>query len=186
MAAASASCENGKQKGQPIPDHVALKRWFDSIDVDHDGSLSVMELQAALREGGFSFSLGLVAQIIRQCDGDASTTITFDEFGRLHSFLSTVQKSFIESDTDASGRLSLAEIHAALQRFGYTIDPSALRTVFQRFDPMHVGSLGVHEFLALTLFLRSATATFKAFDAGGTGMVHLNFNQFLYASASTI
>ncbi len=60
------------------------------------------------------------------------------------------------------------------------------QVVFQRFDPTRNGSLGLTEFLALTLFLRSATATFNAFDPGRSGFIHLNFNQFLYACANTI
>lgn len=38
---------------------------FDAIDKDQNGSLTVQELQAALAEGGFDFSLALVAHIIR-------------------------------------------------------------------------------------------------------------------------
>lgn len=58
--------------------------------------------------------------------------------------------------------------------------------VFKRFDPSRSGALSLPEFLALTLFLRSATATFNAFDQQRTGVVHLNFNQFLYSAANTI
>lgn len=169
-----------------LPDEQSLRKWFDAIDKDQNGSLTVQELQAALAEGGFNFSLALVAHIIRQADRDGSNTITFNEFGRLHVFLSTVQASFSQLDLDHSGRLSLDEIASALRKFGYNIDPPALQTIFQRFDPMGVGSLGLHEFLAMTLFLRSASATFKAFDPQSSGTVQLNFNQFLYASASTI
>ena len=71
-------------------------------------------------------------------------------------------------------------------RAGYTLDRQALQTVFQRFDPSASGSLGMAEFLALTLFLRSATATFNAFDPQRSGFVRINFNQFLYACANTI
>jgi hypothetical protein len=69
---------------------------------------------------------------------------------------------------------------------GYHLDKPALQVVFQRFDPSRQNGLGLTEFLALTLFLRSATATFNAFDSGRTGVVRLNFNQFLYACANTI
>lgn len=64
---------------------------------------------------------------------------------------------------------------------GYRLDPPALRVLFNRFDPSGGGSLQLTEFLALTLFMRSATATFNAFDANRVGTITLNFNQFIYS-----
>jgi Ca2+-binding EF-hand superfamily protein len=64
---------------------------------------------------------------------------------------------------------------------GYRLDPPALRVLFNRFDPSGSGSLQLTEFLALTLFMRSATATFNAFDANRVGNITLNFNQFIYS-----
>lgn len=69
---------------------------------------------------------------------------------------------------------------------GYKLDPPALRVVFDRFDPSRSEALGLTEFLGLTLFLRSATATFNAFDSTRAGFIKLNFNQFLYACANTV
>ena len=66
------------------------------------------------------------------------------------------------------------------------LERQALQAVFQRFDPARSGALGLAEFLALTLFLRSATATFNAFDPQRTGVVRLSFNQFLYAASHTV
>lgn len=64
---------------------------------------------------------------------------------------------------------------------GYRLDAPALRVLFNRFDPSGSGSLQLTEFLALTLFMRSATATFNAFDANRAGTITLNFNQFIYS-----
>jgi hypothetical protein len=66
------------------------------------------------------------------------------------------------------------------------LERPAFDVVFKRFDPSRSGALNLPEFLAMTLFLRSATATFNAFDQPGTGIIHLNFNQFLYGAANTI
>lgn len=64
---------------------------------------------------------------------------------------------------------------------GYRLDAPALRVLFNRFDPSGSGSLQLTEFLALTLFMRSSTATFNAFDANRVGTITLNFNQFIYS-----
>lgn len=54
---------------------------------------------------------------------------------------------------------------------GYKLDTPALRVVLTRFDPCRNGALQLTEFLALTLFMRSATATFNAFDASRAGTI---------------
>jgi hypothetical protein len=51
-----------------------------------------MELQAALQLGHLNFSLATVAHIIRIHDKTGSGTISFDEFGKLHEFLTNVQQ----------------------------------------------------------------------------------------------
>ncbi|GFR46896.1 hypothetical protein Agub_g8540, partial [Astrephomene gubernaculifera] len=173
-----------QSQGQP-PDNESLRRWFSKVDKDNSGHITATELQAALSEGGLNFSLGTVAAIIRQCDSTGSGTITFSEFERLHVFLATVQDTFGQLRADQrSGRVPLEEVARGLASFGYEFEPSVQRALFARFDPLRAGSLGLQEFLVLTLFLRSTAASFKAFDPSGSGVVHLNFPQFLYAAVN--
>eukprot|EP00882_Tetradesmus_deserticola_P017492 GHRQ01018736.1.p1 GENE.GHRQ01018736.1~~GHRQ01018736.1.p1 ORF type:complete len:115 (+),score=46.06 GHRQ01018736.1:929-1273(+) len=94
--------------------------------------------------------------------------------------------SFEYFDKDRSNSLNYNEIQCALQHAGYKLDPPALKVVFNRFDPSRSGALQLTEFLALTLFMRSATATFNAFDSNHAGTISVNFNQFLYCSAHCI
>lgn len=168
------------------PTPAQLRKWFDAIDKDGNGELTARELQAALQLGNLNFSLATVAHIIRIHDKSGSSTITFDEFGRLHEFLTNVQQSFEFFDRDRSNSLNYEEIRSALQHAGYSLDDPALRVVFNRFDPSRSGALCLPEFLALTLFMRSSTATFNAFDAERTGQITVNFNQFLYCCAHVV
>jgi Ca2+-binding EF-hand superfamily protein len=170
--------------GRPGPEQ--LRKWFQAIDKDGDGELTAVELQAALQLGNLNFSLATVAHIIRIHDKTGSGTITFEEFGKLHEFLTNVQQSFEFFDKDRSNSLNYEEISNALQHAGYKLDPPALRVIFNRFDPSRSGSLQLTEFLALTLFMRSATATFNAFDSNRVGSINVNFNQFLYCAAHCI
>ncbi|GBF91885.1 hypothetical protein Rsub_04990 [Raphidocelis subcapitata] len=163
-----------------------LRQWFDAIDKDHNGKLTAVELQSALQLGGLNFSLATVAHIIRIHDRSNSGSIAFDEFIKLHEFLTNVQHSFEYFDGDRDGRLAFEEISSALSHAGYQLDRPALQAVFARFDPTRSGALGLAEFLALTLFLRSATATFNAFDPGRTGAIRVSFNQFLFAAAHCV
>lgn len=52
------------------------------------------------------------------------------------------------------------------------------------FDPDRQGYLQLAQFIAMTLFLKSAAATFTAFDPENNGQIALDFNQFIYAAAN--
>jgi hypothetical protein len=67
-------------------------QWFDAIDKDGNNELTAVELQAALQLGNLNFSLATVAHIIRIHDKTGSSTINFEEFGKLHEFLTNVQQ----------------------------------------------------------------------------------------------
>eukprot|EP00878_Enallax_costatus_P011154 GHUV01011648.1.p1 GENE.GHUV01011648.1~~GHUV01011648.1.p1 ORF type:complete len:111 (+),score=35.27 GHUV01011648.1:306-638(+) len=101
---------------RPSPEQ--LRKWFQAIDKDGNGELTAMELQAALQLGNLNFSLATVAHIIRIHDKTGSGTITFDEFGKLHEFLTNVQQSFEFFDKDRSNSLNYEEISNALQHAG--------------------------------------------------------------------
>jgi Ca2+-binding EF-hand superfamily protein len=185
-----------------------LYEWFNAIDKDQNGHLTVVELQSALQLAGMNFSLSTVAHIIRIHDRDNSGTITLDEFQKLNRFLSKIQAAFEHFDMDGNGTLEYNELHMALvhagkvnarSRFvcayvnavlpratGYTLDRLTLQHVFERFDPTSSGRMELAVFFAVTLFLRSATTTFKAFDPQGTSFITLNFNTFVYACATTM
>ncbi|PNW74871.1 hypothetical protein CHLRE_12g506850v5 [Chlamydomonas reinhardtii] len=181
-----------QQQPQPVaqeakrPDLASLRQWFDKVDTDLSGHITAPELQAALMQGGLNLSLGTVGCIIRQVDRDGTGTVSLQEFERLHEFLASVEESFTQLKSDpATGRVSLPEVAVGLKSYGYDLDAAVQRALFNRFDPTRSGSMGLQEFLALTLFLRSANATFKAFDPANTGTVHLNYAQFLYAAVNS-
>ena len=69
---------------------------------------------------------------------------------------------------------------------GFNIERHAFDTMVKAFDPNRSASLDLAGYIALSLFLKSVTATFAAFDPNKTGRITLDFNQFLYAAANVI
>lgn len=69
---------------------------------------------------------------------------------------------------------------------GFQLDEMAFATLFSTFDPECTNWLSIAEYIAMTLFLQSASATFEAFDQQKRGTVSLNFNQWIYASANVV
>lgn len=79
-----------------------MLQWFQAIDKDGNGELTAVELQAALQLGNLNFSLATVAHIIRIHDKTGSGTITFDEFGKLHEFLTNVQQRYEHAQKESA------------------------------------------------------------------------------------
>lgn len=174
-------------RGPPVnADHLQLQQWFKAIDRDSNGTLDAAELQRALALGNLHFSLQAVAHMIRMHDTKQDGTVNFVEFEKLHNFLTSMQKSFVQYDQDKSGELDMREVQQALSSAGFMLDQPAFAALFTAFDPDKSGSLCLPEYIGLTLFLQSATATFTAFDAQRTGRITLDFNQWVYAASNIL
>ncbi|GMH33023.1 hypothetical protein BSKO_00857 [Bryopsis sp. KO-2023] len=161
-----------------------LEQWFRAVDADNSGQIDALELQRALAMGNLRFSLATVAHMIRVHDQNNSGSIDFNEFRRLHEFLVDMQNSFNYFDKDRGGTLTPDEVYSAVVNAGFRLDQHAFSAMVRAFDPDRNGQLGLAEFIAMTLFLKSAAATFSAFDPHQTGRVTLDFSQFIYASSN--
>lgn len=162
-----------------------LMQWFQSVDTDRSGAVSVEELQRALAMGGLHFSLALCAQMIRLHDRDNSRTIDYQEFVQLHGFIMTTQNAFYYYDRDRSNSLTRDEVFNALKQAGFQLDRPAFEQLFRTFDPDNNNQLSLAEFMAMTVFLQSCSLTFQAFDDRRTGRINVDFSQFVYAAANT-
>lgn len=164
-----------------------LRQMFDGADTDKDGFIDTVQLQKVLaKQIGLNFSLTSVARLVRIHDADGDDRMSFNEFVKLHSFLNNMGQSFRYFDRDGSGELNRHEVHQALVHSGFELDTPAFEALFKAFDPDRNGQLGLAEYIALAAFLRSASATFTAFDAQQRGEITLDFNMWIYASASCL
>lgn len=60
---------------------------------------------------------------------------------------------------------------------GFRLDGPAANALFSSFDSQRKGSIGLPEYIGMTLFLQSAAVTFRAFDPQNTGHIQLSFDQ---------
>lgn len=163
-----------------------IRKWFDRVDQDHNGRISAIELQQSLEDGGIVFSVSAVANLIKQFDRSNSGTLGLQEFDELHTFLSSVENGFKDLKAERDGRVSRKEVGKWLTSAGYKLEQPVFEAIMNRFDPSQSGTVGLQEYLALTIFLRSATATFEAYDPKQTGSVNLTFPQFLHAAVNSL
>ena len=107
-----------------------------------------------------------------------------EEFVNLFNAVQTDIDAFKILDTEGRGKLRLDQVRTAIHQKGYQLDDTAFYTCCKSFDPDRTGDMGIPEYVALNLFLLSARNTFAAFDFNKTGVISLNFGQFIYASAN--
>ncbi|KIZ05567.1 Sorcin [Monoraphidium neglectum] len=160
-----------------------LRQWFTSIDTDGSGHLDAKELQRALGLGNLNFTYSDVDQMVRAFDQNATRTLNFEEFQRLHFFLVNVQQSFRSFDRDNNGSLSQDEVMNALRQAGFQLDKPAVVAMIDKFDLDNNKQLTLDEYIRSCLFLQTGARTFAAFDAQRSGNINLNFSQFVYAAS---
>lgn len=161
-----------------------VQHSFEYFDQDRSNSLSYDEIYLALTHaGGYDH---LVHPPARLFCGASSSKCSCSRAGAPISSCHPARSSHPPQTRILTDSFSHIHRKRACGHAGYNLERPALEVVFKRFDPSRSGALTLPEFLALTLFLRSATATFNAFDQQRTGIIHLNFNQFLYSAANTI
>jgi Ca2+-binding EF-hand superfamily protein len=175
----------------PNSDPQQLFPLFRAANTSHSGSLSEVELGAALVNGDYtSFHPKTVKMMIRMFDRDDSGTISFDEFGSLWRYLAAWRELFDRFDEDRSGRISLYEFEKALIAFGYRLSPQFVSVVFTTFEskgrqmsgqphsPARAG-MSFDLFVQACISLRRMTDVFKRYDDDRDGYITVSFEEFL-------
>jgi peflin len=163
----------------------ALQQWFQAVDQDHSGRISVTELQAALSASGNQFSVGTTEKLLLMFDRDRSGEIGFNEFAQLHQFITTMQQGFRQRDRSGDGRLDGAEVRAALADSGYQLAEGTFQTMMRKFDRKRQGSLSFDDYVELSIFISTTRNVFGFYDRQRTGQITFNFDSFLAANIAT-
>lgn len=109
--------------------------WFQIVDTDASGYLTVDELQRALINGDWTpFNIETVRMMVVMFDTDNTGTIDFNEFTGLWRYIEDWQRCFRTFDTDGSGNIDARELRHALQTFGYNLSEPFVNILIQKFD----------------------------------------------------
>lgn len=69
-------------------------------------------------------------------DTDRSGTIGFNEFAGLWKYIKDWQNVFRHFDRDRSGSIDGAELHQALQQFGFNLSPALLHLLERKYGTL--------------------------------------------------
>lgn len=157
------------------------------MDADRSGSISVTELQHALKNGNWSpFDLDTVKMLMNIFDTDRSGTIGFSEFSGLYKYISDWQNVFKHFDRDRSGTIDGAELAEALRSFGYNLSPTLLTLIEQKYASSIVWDrmgpppgITFDRFVRACVVVKTLTEAFQRADTNRNGWVNLNYEQFM-------
>eukprot|EP00742_Colponemidia_sp_Colp-10_P022846 GILJ01027091.1.p1 GENE.GILJ01027091.1~~GILJ01027091.1.p1 ORF type:complete len:185 (+),score=37.63 GILJ01027091.1:34-588(+) len=161
-----------------------IKQWFDSVDLNCNGSISPMELQAALAKGNHPFNLSTAEKVVRLFDKDRSGSIGFPEFAEAHLFCENMSNGFRSRDMSGNGELDGTESRLALQASGYQIQEGTFQILMLLFDRRRAGALTFDDYVEMCIFLHNVRNVYGFYDRQHTDQVTFAFDAFLTAAVT--
>lgn len=184
--------------GPPPGADPMLWQWFNTVDTDRSGHISVHELQKALINGDWSpFDLDTCKLLMSIFDTDRSGTIGFNEFSGLWKYIKDWQGVFKHFDRDQSGSIDGAELQAALKQFGYNLSPVLLQLVEKKYASPAAPAPGVpgfggrpppgaqasgitfDRFVRACVVIKQLTEAFQKVDTDRDGWIQISYEQFM-------
>lgn len=156
-------------------------QWFQTVDTDHSGSITLKELRQALVNSNWSaFSDETCLMMINMFDRTRTGRMDVFGFSALWGFLQQWRALFQQYDRDRSGTISGTELHQALGQMGYNLSPQFTETLVGRFA-VRGGRPGIQldRFIQVCTQLQSMTQAFRERDQAMTGNVRLSYEDFL-------
>ncbi|KAJ8519888.1 hypothetical protein ONZ45_g3203 [Pleurotus djamor] len=176
----------GYQPAPPPGADPQLWNWFNAVDADKSGAISVTELQSALLNGNWTnFDLDTVKMLMAIFDTDRSGTIGFQEFSGLWKYIADWQNVFRHFDRDRSGSIDGRELADALRSFGYTLSPPLLTLLEHKYASEPAVGYGpppgitFDRFVRACVVVKTVTEAFQQHDADRDGWVTLSYEQFM-------
>lgn len=131
-----------------------FKQKFQAIDADGNGFIDLAELDAAMKQLGHNHSVEELQQWLNGVDADGDGKINFDEYlavlgPKSEEYDAAIIAVFKEFDKDGSGKISHAELKAALSKIGGAASDELITAMIQLADENGDGSIDYNEFLKI-------------------------------------
>ncbi|XP_040443823.1 peflin [Falco naumanni] len=155
--------------------------WFQAVDADHSGYISVKELKQALLNSNWStFNDETCLLMINMFDKTRSGRIDVYGFSALLRFIQQWKNLFQQYDRDQSGSISFNELQQAFSQMGYNLSPQFSQLLMARYAQRSSNpSIQLDRFIQVCMQLQSMTDAFREKDTGLVGNVRLSYEDFL-------
>ncbi|XP_041273575.1 peflin [Onychostruthus taczanowskii] len=157
--------------------------WFQTVDTDHSGFISIKELKQALVNNNWSsFNDETCLLMINMFDKTRSGRIDVYGFSALLRFIQQWRSLFQQYDRDQSGSISFSELQQAFSQMGYNLSPQFSQLLLARYaqrSPNPNPSIQLDRFIHICMQLQSLTDAFREKDTAMVGNVRLSYEDFL-------
>ncbi|KAI6652839.1 Sorcin [Oopsacas minuta] len=171
----------GNPYGTPAPPADPMWAGFSAV-AGADQKIDAVELCKCLTQSGFTGSYKPFTQetckiMIVLLDRNKTGKMDFPEYKELWVVLGKWKQTFESLDKDRSGSLDEQELKSAVASFGFTLSPTAIAAVMQRYNTN--GKIYFDDFIALTTRIRSLSNYFMSRDTNRQGIATLGYDDFM-------
>ncbi|KAI1901835.1 hypothetical protein AGOR_G00038480 [Albula goreensis] len=160
-------------------------QWFQSVDTDHSGFITLKELRQALVNSNWSaFNDETCLMMINMFDKTKSGRMDIFGFSELWVYMQQWRALFQQFDHDCSGCISGNELHQALSQMGYNLSPEFTQSLAAQHSPR--GSMQLDRFIQVCTQLQSMTQAFREKDAAMAGNVRMSYEDFLTSAVTRL
>ncbi|XP_041069689.1 peflin isoform X2 [Carcharodon carcharias] len=160
--------------------------WFQSVDADRSGYISLKELKQALVNSNWStFNDDTCYMLLNMFDKTKIGKIDLYGFSALWGFLQQWRNMFQQFDRDRSGAINPQELQQALSQMGYNLSPQFVQFLITRYAHKTAQStIQLDSFIQICTQLQSTTDAFKEKDTNRSGNVRISYEDFLILAIS--
>ncbi|XP_063810290.1 peflin [Pseudophryne corroboree] len=155
--------------------------WFQTVDTDRSGYITLKELKQALVNSNWStFNDETCIMMMNMFDKSYSGRIDLPGFSGLWSYIQQWRNLFQQYDRDRSGSISHAELYQALLQMGYKLSPQFVQHIMSLYAPRSNNpTLQLDHFIQICTKLQSMTEAFRDKDTERSGNAKLSYDDFL-------
>jgi len=147
-----------------------LQQWFQTADVNKDGSINLLELESALGYSGQHFSHGCCRAMMEMFDVDRNGQLNFQEFLALYNYILQMKQAYDQFNRGGNG-LTLVDAQSAVgthRSLGSMSGISQLiPSLFPLFDKTGSGRLDMNGFLKMACYLGKIMTNYERMGVMG-------------------
>nr|XP_033811328.1 peflin isoform X2 [Geotrypetes seraphini] len=162
--------------------------WFQTVDSDRSGYISLKELRQALVNSNWSaFNEETCLMMINMFDKTKSGRMDVFGFSSLWRFIQQWRTLFQQYDRDRSGSINAVELHQALCQMGYNLSPQFVQSLMAHYCRSSANTgVQLDCFIQMCTQLQSMSEAFRERDTAMSGSVHLSYEDFLTMTTSRL
>ena len=156
-----------------------IMQWFKAVDVDGNGQISPIELQAALVNGDMSqFDEEACKMMVKHFDQNKSGYLNIQEFSEVFKYVNESKATFEAIDKDRNGYIAFNELYQACQHMGYRFTSNFIQNILFKYGN-RTWRLNLDVFIMAFIDIKRLTDGFRRRDKAMQGQATFEYEDFI-------